>query len=60
MKMIWLNFYDVIPNAIREIEFLFKISFFSFIYYKQIQVVWMLEQMNVKTYTGIKSASYHC
>ena len=49
MKMIWLNFYDVILNTLREIEFSFKKSHFStIIFYNEIRVVhWMLKPMKI-------------
>ena len=51
MKMIWLNFQDVIPNTLQEIEFSLNESLFStFICYKQIQVMyWRLKPIEIQS-----------
>ena len=49
MKMTWLNFHDVIPNTLREIEFSLKFFFFDF-NSKLIQVVYLvLKAMGVQS-----------
>ena len=54
MKIIWLNFHDVILNTLREIEFSFSTSLLStLIFYKQIQVVYYMLKPMGKQSVGI-------
>ena len=54
IQIIWLNFHDVIPNTLREIEFSFNTSLLStLIFYKQIQVVYYMLKPMGKQSVGI-------